>query len=88
MIGTIFFVRMCKIDVPEGTESLVPLSLFVWKIFRKNEREALNSPPPPVSRGLKCMSTYLVRASLQIRAAGCFSVRFGHPSNSLTIEVI
>ena len=39
MIGTkSCFVRMCKIDVPEGTESLVPISLFVWKILRKNER--------------------------------------------------
>ena len=48
-------VRMYKIDVPEGTESLVPISLFVWKILRKNERGALNSPPP-VSRGLRCMA--------------------------------
>ena len=32
---------------------MVPISLFVWKILRKNERGALNSPPPPVRRGLK-----------------------------------
>ena len=38
MIDTIFLVRIYKIDVPEGTESLVPISLFVWKILRKNER--------------------------------------------------
>ena len=42
----LFLVRMmCKIDAPESTESLVPISLFVWKISRKNERGALNSPP-------------------------------------------
>ena len=46
MVGTEFcLVRMCTIDVPEGTESLGPISLFVWKILRRNERGALNIPP-------------------------------------------
>ena len=41
---------MCKTDVPEGIEGLMPISLFVWKILRKNERRALNTPPPSQSR--------------------------------------
>ena len=38
---------MFKLDVPEGLESLVPISLFVWKKLGKNERGTLNSPAPP-----------------------------------------
>ena len=37
--------------IQEGTESLVSISLFVWKILRKNERGG--SKYPPVRRGLK-----------------------------------
>ena len=42
---TFSLVRMCKIDEPEGTESLVPISLFVWKILRKNDRGGYIAPP-------------------------------------------
>ena len=53
----------CKIDAGEGLQNLVAIRPLFSEISRKNERGALNSPPPSGARVNTCLTTSAIPQS-------------------------